>query len=354
LAAYRGIQTLTVLVKPAGWAPDELARLREFAATRRYDLVWAPGIQPDEINRFNRVAVTEDYNLIRALFTAPDRARFYADYRFAIEPATDDRPFFFHFFRWSQTGDILTTLGRTWQPFGGSGYLVLLALLALVLALSAALIAGPLLIARGQTEARPTPRQQIKTALYFGSLGIAFLFVEIPLIQRWIVALGHATYAFTAVVFTILLFSGAGSMAARAGRLPRRAILFGVAACALATAWAGPMLVDAALGWPFIVRVAALVVGLAPMAWLMGLPFPLGLDWLESLGAPQRVLAPWAWAINGCASVVASILAAILALSHGFTLVLTLGAAAYAVAAATSMTFAPQRHKDHAAEVCGL
>ena len=66
------------------------------------------------------------------------------------------------------------------------------------------------------------------------------------------------------------------------------------------------------------------------------------------------MLVPWAWAINGCASVVASVLAAILAISYGFTVVLALGAAHTAVAAATSMSFTPQRHEDHAAEIGGL
>jgi hypothetical protein len=354
LIAFRGIQTITVLTKPGGWTADELARVREFAATRRYDLVWAPDVQPEEVNRFNRVAIPEDYNLIRALLEAPDRARFYANYRFAIEPATDDHPFFFHFFRWGQTGEVLAGLGRTWQPFGGSGYLVLFALLASVLALSAVLILAPLLVARGKFKPRPTAGQRAQTALYFGALGIGFLFVEIPLIQRWILAFGHTTYAFTAVVLTILLFSGLGSLLARARWLPKQAVLFALSALALLTALTGPVLVDAVIDWPLAARAGALVASLAPMALLMGLPFPLGLTWLESLERPGRVLVPWAWAINGCASVVASVLAAILAISYGFTVVLALGAGAYAVAAATSMSFTPQRHEDHAAEIGGL
>jgi hypothetical protein len=353
LVAWRGIQTITVFVRPAGWTPDELARIREFAATRRYDLVWAPDVQPDEVNRFNRVTVPEDYHLIRALLEASDRTRFYAGYRFAIAPATDDHPFFFHFFRWGQTGEVLAGLGRTWQPFGGSGYLVLFALFALVLALSAALIVAPLLVARRRAGSRPTAGQRIQTALYFGSLGIAFLFVEIPLIQRWIVALGHPTYAFTAVVLTLLLFSGLGSLLARARWLPKRAALLALSALALVTALTSPVLINIVLGWPFVLRALALVVCLAPMALLMGLPFALGLAWLEGLGARGRALTPWAWAINGCASVVASALAAILTLSYGFTIVLASGAGAYAVAAATSMSFAAQRHEDHAAEIGG-
>jgi hypothetical protein len=357
LVAFRGIQTITVLAKPGGWTADELARVRESAATRRYDLVWAPDVQPDEVNRFNRLASPEDYNLMRALLEAPDRAAFYAGARFAIEPSTDDHPFFFHFFRWGQTGDVLAALGRTWQPFGGSGYLVLFALLALVLLLSALLILAPLLVTRGSAGPRPTASQRGTTALYFSALGIAFLFVEIPLIQRWILVLGNTTYAFTAVVLTLLLFSGLGSLLARARWLPKRAVLWALSALALMTALAGSVFVDAAIGWPPVARTGVLIASLAPMALLMGLPFPLGLAWLETLGGSGRVLLPWAWAINGCASVIASVLAAILAISYGFTVVLALGAGAYAVAAATaaatSMSFTPQRHEDDSAQIGG-
>ncbi len=88
-------------------------------------------------------------------------------------------------------------------------------------------------------------------------------------------------------------------------------------------------LTEAALGWPLWGRAAIAVVGLAPLGVLMGLPFPLGLAWLEAR-APR--LIPWAWAVNGSASVVASVLAAILALSYGFTAVLLLGAGCYAAA----------------------
>jgi hypothetical protein len=336
LVALRGIQTITVLVKPSGWTAGELAHIRAFAEARRYDLVWAPDVRPDEVNRHNRLAVAEDYEAVRALFTAQDRSAFYASTRFAVAPTTDDRPFFFHFFRWRQTDEVFASLGRTWQPFGGSGYFVLFALLALVLLLSTALILVPLIVRRrtvfqGGRAERSGP---VGACLaYFALLGIAFLFVEIPLIQRWILALGHPTYAFTAVVLTVLLFSSLGSALARARWLPRKAALFGLAAFALLTALLGSHAVEAVLGWPAWARVTALVGSLAPVALLMGLPFPLGLAWLESFREQGRGWVPWAWAVNGCASVIASVLAAILALSWGFSAVLALGAGAYAAAA---------------------
>jgi hypothetical protein len=327
LVAYRGIQTITVLVQPDGWSAEELAQVREFAAMRRYDLVWAPDVRADEVNRFNRLPEPADYRAVQELVSAENRAAFYAAYPFDVAPATDNHPFFFHFFKWQQAPEVLATLGRTWQPFGGSGYFILWALLALVLVLSAILIVAPLAFGSGLTDVERPVR--IRALVYFAMLGAAFLFVEIPLIQRWILLLGHPTYAFTAVVLSLLLCSSLGSALARAGWLPRRTafgllVLLAIVAPVLAT-----RLTEAALGWPLWARLAIAVAGLAPLGVLMGLPFPLGLAWLEGR-APR--LIPWAWAVNGSASVVASVLAAILALSYGFTAVLLLGAGCYAAA----------------------
>ena len=341
LVAYRGIQTLTALVNPAGWTRGELATVRGFAEARRYDLVWAPDVLPEEVNRYNRMSTPEHYFAVKALLESTSRRSFYRDYPFAVAPATDDRPFFFHFFRWTQTAAVLATLGRTWQPFGGSGYLILFALLALVLVLSAVLILLPLVLRRpGGGTHRPATSARILALVgsYFGLLGIAFMCIEIPLIQRWLLAFGHATYAFTAVVLIVLVGSGLGSLASPKmkdltglWRPIRSRVGLVLAALALVTAFAGGPLIELTLGWPTPLRLAALALSLAPLAFMMGIPFPLGLDWLERaiVQSPAPDGAPWAWAVNGCASVIASVVAAILALSYGFTAVLLLGALAY-------------------------
>lgn len=334
LVAYRGVQTLTAILQPDGWTSGELAQVRAFLQQKRYDLVWAPGIDPAEVNRFNRLPEPVYYQAVRELFQAPDRRAFYAAYPFDITPPIDDRPFFFHFFKWSQTPELLAALGHTWQPFGGSGYFVLLALLALVSLFSAVLILAPLRFVRrsglpAASDGPPERPAAMRIFFYFAAIGLAFLFVEIPLIQRGILLLGHPTYAFTLVVLALLAFSSLGASLARAPGLRPRLAFAGLVALALITPWLVRWLSPAALALPFGLRGAAFGLSLAPLAVLMGLPFPLGLAWLEAR-APQ--LVPWAWAVNGCASVVAAALAALLALSYGFTVVLLLGAAAYAAA----------------------
>jgi hypothetical protein len=323
LVAIRGWATSTILVKNGAWSVDEIRAIKDFCLGRSLDLVAYPGMTEAQANRF---AVHEHPIYHRAfvdLLTAADQDRFYRDYPFAVRPPTDDRPFFFHFFTWQQTPAILETLGQTWQPFGGSGYLVLMALLALAVVASAAFILLPLALRRRERLEGP----KVLVLAYFTLLGLGYLFVEIPLLQRFILFLDHPIYAFAAVLFGLLLFSGLGS--ALAPRLPLRWVLAILALAVLLYPLLLPLGFDRLLGWPLAARLAATVLALAPLGFLMGVPFPRGLALVERR-APG--LIPWAWGVNGCASVVASVLAAMLALSAGFSWVLIAGAGCYALA----------------------
>ena len=335
IVAYRGIQTMTFLVKRDDWKDGHLGQVREFAKELRYDIVWAPGITSEEVNRYNKLEKPLYFQVFRDLVTAQSRPEFYFAYPYSIRPATDDSPFFFHFFKWEQTPEILATFGRVWQPFGGSGYFVLLALLILVAFLSLLLIILPLIIQQRQSQrsVEAITSQQVSSwriLVYFGSIGIAFLFLEIPLIQKSILSMEHPAYAFTLIVLVLLTFSSIGSYFARKLWYVRRwvlLILFGLSI--ISPIWVS-LIQENTLGWSLILRGLVLGLSLAPMGIMMGVPFPLGLTWLERAGSP---LVPWAWAVNGCASVVAAVLAAMLVLSTSFSIVLIFGAIFYGVAA---------------------
>jgi len=201
-------------------------------------------------------------------------------------------------------------------------------LLGLAVLASAGLILLPPALQKKKAE-QSSRQRRVWAFVYFTLLGLGYLFVEIPLMQRFILFLGHPIYAFATVLFSLLLFSGIGSLLARRFR-PVMALALLCGAILIYPALL-PVAFRALLGWPLALRLVAAAVGLAPLGLLMGVPFPLGLAALEAR-APG--LIPWAWAINGCASVLASILAAMLALSWGFWGVLLLATAAYAGALA--------------------
>jgi spermidine synthase len=323
VVALRSLYTALLLVKNEQFTPREIEVIKSFAQDKRFDLIYYPGMKPDEVNRYSILEEPHYYNTFIDMLETEDRASFYAAYPFDITPPSDNRPFFFHFFRWEQTPEILQTLGKTWQPFGGSGYFVLLTLLILALLASLILILLPLSFLRGRGEVREGKR----LFLYFLLLGIGYLFVEIPLLQRFILFLGHPIYAFATVLFTLLTFSGLGSLLSP--RLSLRKALGGLIVLIACYPLILPHLFRWLLGGSLVFRLLASVIILAPLGFLMGFPFPKG---IRLTGRIAPGLVPWAWAINGCASVLSSILAVMTAISYGFSWVLFIGGMAYALA----------------------
>ncbi len=333
LIVFRGYNTVTVVVKRGAFTDVELAAAREFARARKFDLVVAPGLRPDEVNRYNVLDDDVFYRTFNGLLTSTDRRRFYAAYPFDVTPPTDDRPFFGHYFKWEQASHVWAQLGKTWQPFGGAGYFVLVVLLVFAIVAAGVLVVLPLVLRRVWSEERRAKDASRFTShvarvmVYFALLGLGFLFIEIPLVQQLILFVGKPVYALAVVLFGLLLFSGAGSLISR--RAPWCGVLAALAILALAYPILLPMLFRLALGLPLVTRFAISVISLAPLGVLMGIPFPKGIAWLERT-SPD--LIPWAWGVNGAVSVVASVLAALVALSAGFTVVLVAGAICYGAA----------------------
>jgi hypothetical protein len=322
ILALRSFSTLVLLVKRAPFTAREIESARAFAEQRQFDWVARPGIRAEETNRFNVLQENEYFNAFQQLLDRERRAAFLENYAYDITPPTDDRPFFFHFFKLDQTPRVIQLMGKLWQPFGGSGYLILFALLALSTVASGALIVAPLW--RKETLGKP---KELKELGFFAWLGIGFLCVEIPLIQRFILFLDQPVHAFATVLFGLLLASGAGSLAS--ARVSARGALAALVVAVLAYPLVLPLIFQAFLGHAFALRVLVSLVLLAPMGFLMGIPFPSGIARLNET-APK--LVPLAWGINGCASVLSSILATMGALTWGFSWVMLAGAGAYAMA----------------------
>jgi hypothetical protein len=307
---------------------DEVAALKDFCGQHSFDLIYYPGMVASEANRYNILSDTAHYDSFRRVLSGSGRDGFLREYVYEVSPPGDDRPFFFHYFKWAQVPHILRTLGKVWLPFGGSGFLILVVLLALAAALSLLLILLPLVLRRDRVFRSLSDSASLRsTLLYFTCLGLGFLFVEMPLLQQFILFLGHPTYSFALVLFSVLFFSGLGSLVS--SRLPLRALLLALSVVVLIYPLLLPRLFALAIHWALPSRLVVSVLGLAPLGFLLGLPMPGGIRLLEQR-APQ--LIPWAWAVNGCASVVSSILAVMGAVTFGFSRVLVAGAVAYLLA----------------------
>jgi len=323
IIAVRGYATGLVMVKPDHFTAQEVEAVAGFAAAERFDIIAAPGLGPT--NLYNVLPDDQYAELAARVLTDPEGL--YRSYEFDIAPPTDDRPFFTHFFKWAQASQVLDTLGRTWQPFGGAGFFVLVALLVLSALGAAVLVLGPLLVMTRRRRS-DSSEGRLWTVGYFGLLGLGFLLVEIPLVQHYILLVGRPTTALAVVLFALLLAAGVGSVVSH--RMPWRPTAVALALAAVAylpmVRWMTALVLPA----PLAIRMVVGAVVLVPIGFLMGVMFPKGLARLERT-APH--LIPWAWGINGTASVIAAAAAALLALTWGFQLVVTVGAACYGAVA---------------------
>jgi len=196
-------------------------------------------------------------------------------------------------------------------------------------------VIGPLLIGGG----RPGPSWAGWLA-YFGALGAGFMLLEVALLQRFVLLLGHPVYSLTVTLFSLLLGTGLGSLISRrvdAGRVRATTVvaLVGVATVAVVAAVVLGRIVDFAIPWPLSGRIALAVALLVPAGVLLGMGLPGGMR-LLSRARPEIVA--WGWGMNGAFSVVGATLAIFIAMNWGFSMTLLAGALVYVMAAVALQT----------------
>lgn len=302
--------TANVMLFRQAVTADQMARVRDVAAARGFVILWPVPIADDAVRQ---------PELTRALAYGPgDMTRRGYD----VSPPTDDRPFFF------QTLDVLkgTSLGAEVGTEREQSVTLLRRLVAILAGLAFVLLPLPL-VARG---ALPRSPHWPRSTAFFACLGVAFMFVEIPLLQRLALYLGHPSYSTTVVLGALLVGAGVGSsLAAKIPQARRRLASLLVPLVVAAIVFPLLWLARETTGLPFAFRVAISVSMLALAGLMMGLPFPLGMAHFDDRDRS------WYWAINGATSVFASVLAIVIALLAGFTIVLCAAVAAYLVAALT-------------------
>ena len=309
------------LLKKTPFTVDEVAALEARALELGFDPEVLPGRSAPGI--------------YGPLLAHEDPEPFYGSYQWDLRPATDNRPFFFHFVKPGDflggsldKGDREEGVDQTFNFFAVS---ILVTLLGAVTLLATAFLAVPLAL-RHRGALAEHGADKARTLAFFGLVGLGFMLVEIPLIQEFVRFLGHPTYALAVILFSLLLFGGLGSRTTQAvaegglvGALRRAAIT--VVILAPLAAWVLPGLLDSLIHLALPARCVVAALLLAPLGFALGRPFPLG---VRLTGAAFADIVPWTWAANGAASVVGSVLAICLAMNFGFPAVIGIGAACYA------------------------
>jgi hypothetical protein len=339
---YRSAWGARVLLSNHVWDAERIAALRRFSDERSFDVSWYPGMDPAAAGAaiYNDLpavsfasgevtsdgpddAIADEARAVLADAATPSRSAF------NLAPITLDRPFFYAVLRLDQLDTILKRLEIL--PQAEIGALINLAVLAQAVVIAILVLLVPLIAPR---RLRLPEGGLLRPIVYFPALGLGFLFIEIFVIEKASLWLNDRTSGFALVLTGMLVFSGLGSMLAdRLTQAPRRAMAL---ACLVAVAWCGAVLAGlqpailATLGLPWLVRAGLVLAVVAPVSLALGLPFPLGLTNTGSGG-----MLPWAWALNGAFSVVATPLANLIAREAGFSRVLLSAAVLYVIALLT-------------------
>lgn len=316
LGWLKGGGVATVLVKKSPFTEAETRTLASVCRNLGFELVLTPESVYD--------------NAFDPLFDGSDREKFFRRYPIDISPPTDDRPFFFHMVRLKDF--YRSDLIQGSVHFGETAIQILVKCMLAVFVLTLAFIFAPLVVLR--RAAVKEMKYKFGLMLYFACLGLGFMLIEIPTIQRLTLFLGHPVYSLSVALFSLLFFSGIGSL--YTDRLveqqARQRLLKALVALSLLLVvyvFALPPIFYKLIGLPNHVRIGISVALLFPLGLLMGIPFPLG---LKMVNGHSNDLIPWCWAINGATSVFASVLAIAISISCGFSLTLLAGLFAYLLA----------------------
>jgi hypothetical protein len=309
-----------VLAKKAAFTPEEEQSVRTHL--QNYPVLIAKYLPTDPRD-----------NPFSSLILGNDPRAFAAGYAYNVAPVSDDAPFFFFTLKLRQLlRGASVHHGIDWKVNLGVVVLAMVFIISLVAV--AAFLIVPLAVSSRSRGHKAIPLS------YFVAVGLGYILVEIAFIQRFVLFLGHPTYALTVVVFLLLLSSGAGSLASTRWFAetpnPRLPLIFIALAVVLYVAFL-PNLLNLLIGIPFVAKLLASALLLIPLGFAMGMPFPVGLRAIAALKSPTQDAASdnaveWAWAMNAGASVLGSVLAMVLAIAFGLTITLACGAVAYLLA----------------------
>lgn len=310
----------TVLARLRPFTSEELQRIEVLAQERGEGVLFGPRVPPPDGGPDPGESKADEW---KALAQAESLEAFCNAHSLNVCPPTDDQPFFFSMRRLSDIGSPDERYHYAADPIS-----ILSSTLLILLVLSGLAFVLPLAV----VEANERPR--LSALSFFAAIGLGFMLLEIVLIQRFVLFLGYPTYALSVVLAALLLSSGIGSALSMRWATSPKALQRVLLAAALLIGGSSFFLSDLlnlAIVLPFAVRVPTAILLIAPFGLTLGMAMPLGLRRFESL-YPHGV--PYAWAVNGIASVLASVLGIFIAIHFGFIVESIVACACYGFAAA--------------------
>ena len=309
----------TVLISRRPFSAQDIMHARQTLAEAHMTAVYLP----DE-----RIP-----NQFTELLHSPDPGAYERRYPFDITPVSDNRPFFFYTVQPRDLWNFVTQASTRSEDYKiNTAVPLLFELLGISVVATLIILALPPVVLRTRL---PHERSVLAFLLYFLAIGAGYILIEVALIQKFVLFLGHPTYALTVVIFSLLVSSGIGSYAS--GRVIGtsavrwRAVLGGIAILIVLLAVDVSVLLPKAITLPVSWKVVVSVALIFPAGFLMGMPFPTGLARLEKW---QSASVRWAWSLNAAASVLGSVAALVFAIYWGLVQTLLIGGVLYLAALA--------------------
>jgi len=302
----------TLLVNKQPFTNQELIQLKQISTDLAYQLIMMPNTPPHH-DTLKEIISVSSLAALRSVI---------ADKALNYEPPTDENPYFFNMLKWQTLYPALQLqAGANAGVIGGNLHatLTLISLIACLLLLTLLTIIIPLLI-KTRIQHRHNDQPFLFSALYFSLIGAGFMFVEIALIQRFSVFLGHPTYALGILLFTLIASTGIGSLLSERLPLTRPPWLFlyplaMVLALILTQAYL-PALISELITSPMFNKIILTIIVIFPLGILMGFFFPTGMRLVKAMNDSQT---PWYWALNGIFGVLCSALAVFISIYFGIS-----------------------------------
>jgi len=333
LAVIRSWATSTLILSKKEIGEEEIRAIKDFCDKRNFDTVYFPGIKEGDANINHVLEQSYYYQEIDQLinsFKGDKLKDFYDSYFFNVSAVTDNQPYFFYTLKWQNIPKIIKSTGN-WQPLIEWGNLIIFATFLQGIIFSIIFIFLPLIL-----KGLPISKRKVKIPflLYFASLGLGYMLLEISFIQKFILYLANPAYSTSIIIFSFLSFSGLGSFySKRIGRNYIRSlkiIILSLCVILLLYQIILPHVLNTTLKYSLLVRIFITIGLISPLGFLMGMPFPLGIRLVNSINqGKEKGLIPWLWATNSFCSIIASVSAVIIALFFGFRVVTTLATLAY-------------------------
>ncbi len=328
----RSMQAATLIISKKQFSEKQIANTKSFCNSKLFNIIYYEGISENEVNRFIKLEEPLYYRAAENILSGTDK-NFITDYDFEIKAATDNKPYFYNFFKPKLLKQI-SQFGVSKIPFTEWGYLILILLLIPVILISSVFIILPLIFIKSSEK-----RLNLKIIFYFGLLGIGFFFIEMPLIQKLVLFLSHPTYSLSVIISGLLLFSGLGSyFSDRIFKEKNRILFASLLVSFIILIYLGffkyllPELIQLNIFFKILITILLLM----PLGFFMGIPFPQAVNFLKRINQSK---VPWAWGINGFFSVISILSATICAIVFGFNIVFLVACVCYLAVGILSLQF---------------